>query len=191
MLLFLHLTKSKMLTIFNILSRETWLRGKNKTLLKEGTHVTHADPALLPLACRLADPRMRGCQWGVPLTVVSLHAPVQVQPGECHLLSLQQWSGRLSGADHWLVQRVDEKPSEQQVCPHPKLSFHSVHFFPMLTSLRLQILLPVLVFFFIHLVNIWDLGFVKGSSFYFNSCSLLHAFGPFFFPSLIPSLFFS
>lgn len=147
MLLFLYLTKSKMLTIFNILSREIWLRGKSKTLLKEGTHVTHADPALFPLACRLADPRMRGCQWDVLLTVVSLHAPVQVQPGECHLLILQQRSGRLSGADHWLVQRVDEKPSEQQVCSHPELSFHSVHFFPILTSLRLQILLPVLVFF--------------------------------------------
>lgn len=59
------------------------------------------------------------------LTLVSSHVPVQVQSGECNLLGLQHWSERLSGSDHRLVQRVDEKLHKQQVCSYCMLTIHS------------------------------------------------------------------
>lgn len=40
---------------------------------------------------------------------------VQVQPGQCHLCSLQQWIKGVFAADDRLVQRVDGKPRKQQV----------------------------------------------------------------------------
>lgn len=86
--------------------------------------------------------------------IMHCHVPVQVQPGGCNLLGVQHWSGRLWRADHWLVQRVDEQPNQQQVCSPPLL-----HFFHSLSTLTFYIknaLIPSLLSLSLTLCHLYQ-----------------------------------